>query len=132
MGVNIRKKGAAAELEFCHRFQPFFHNTLERNLLQTREGGSDVSGSHPFVIEIKRVEDTGNGNKNSWWKQVLAAVNDPDAEIPCVAFRPSRQPWKFLIPASLIGIESKEFMEVSEDVWLQLVFKKFSEEPAPF
>ena len=127
MGLNIRKKGAAAELEFCHRFQPFFHFPLERNLLQTREGGSDVTGCEPFCIEIKRVEDTGNGNKNSWWRQVQACVNDE--QIAIVAFRPSRSAWRFLIPSKLLGIECDIYMEVTEEIWLKLVFK---EGEAPF
>ena len=126
---NIRKKGAAAELEFCHRFQPFFHVPLKRNLLLTREGGSDVDGCIPFVIEIKRVEDTCNGNKNSWWKQVRAAVRNPEEDIPIVAFRPSRQPWKFLVPTALMDIDCEGYAEVTEDTFLKLVFKHLE---APF
>lgn len=120
--VNIRAKGSKAELEFCTRFQPFFSQKLERNLLQTREGGSDVMGSHPFVIEIKRVEDTCNGNKAKWWSQVCKAVKQPDIEIPCVAYRASRSPWSFLVSSDLMGIEGG-YIEISETLWLKLVLK---------
>lgn len=118
--VNIRAKGAKAELEFCDRFSPFFPCRLERNLLQTREGGSDIMGSHPFVIEVKRVEDTGMGNKNSWWRQVEAAVLHPEIEIPCVAYRPSRNPWSFLVPWEHGG-----FCQITEEQWLRLVLSTF-------
>lgn len=128
MGINIRKKGADGELEFCNKYQPFFPNTLKRNLNQTREGGADVEGCHPFVIEIKRVQDTGMGNKNSWWRQVKAAVTDPEVEIPIVAYRPNRSAWRMLIPASLVLEGCDEWMEVSEDVFLQLVIKTLESE----
>lgn len=126
---NIRKKGAAAELEFCHRFSPFFDHPLKRNLNQTREGGSDVEGSFPFCIEIKRVEDTSQGNKNSWWRQVTACVRE--GEIATVAFRPGRSPWRFLMPTSLLGIDCDGYLEVSEETWLKYVIK-IKEEFPPF
>ena len=126
---NIRKKGAAAELEWLHRFQPFFIPELKRNLEQTRSGGHDITGCEPWVVEVKRVEDTCQGNKNSWWRQARASVKDYNTEIPVVSFRPSRKPWRFLVPVSLFGIESEEYAEISEDVWLKLVFKF---QPAPF
>lgn len=120
--INIRDKGAKAELEFCSRFQPFFPNKLERNLLQTREGGSDVTGCHPFVIEIKRVEDLCDSNKARWWAQVTRAAEGTGG-IPCVAYRPNRSPWQFILPATLIGLD-EGFVEVSETVWLRFVVKQ--------
>lgn len=120
MGINIRNKGAKGELEFCARFNMFFPKPLERNLLQTREGGSDVTGCDPFVIEVKRVEDTCNGNKNSWWRQVTNATVPP--YISTVAFRPNRSAWRFLIPAQLI-VDHPGYMEITEEVWLQLVLQ---------
>ena len=122
--VNIRQKGAKAELEFCKRFDPFFPNTLERNLLQTREGGSDVTGCYPFVIEVKRVEKCDLGNKNSWWRQVCAATINPGISV--VAFRPSRSAWRFLIPANLLDIDDPGWMEISEETWLKLVLRELN------
>ena len=126
--MNIRKKGAAGELEFCHRFNPFFPNTeLKRNLNQTREGGADVEGCSPFVIEIKRCEKLEH---KKWWRQVKAAVTHPE-DIPTVAFRQNKKPWRFLIPSSLTGIDDDGFMEVDEDIWLKLVMHVFQDIP-PF
>ena len=120
MGINPRTKGSKGELEFINRFQPFFSDTLKRNLLQTREGGSDVTGCHPWVIEVKRCEKV---EPNKWWKQVKAAVIDLDTEMPVVAYRQNFGGWKFLIPSSMVGIEDDKYIECSEDVWLKLVLK---------
>lgn len=120
MSINIRQKGAKAELEFCARFNMFFPCKLERNLLQTREGGSDVTGCDPFVIEIKRVENVSLGNRNSWWRQVQAATIPP--LISTVAFRPSRQGWRFLVPCELF-VDHPSYAEISEEAWLKLVLQ---------
>lgn len=125
MGINIRKKGADGELELCKRLQPFFPNTLQRNLEQVRSGGADVDGAHPFVIEVKRVQDTGNGNKNSWWKQVKAAITDLDQEIPIVAFRPNKAKWRYLVPFSLILSGRDGWAEIDEDQFLMFVIYIF-------
>ena len=125
MGLNIRKKGADAEIEVCKRLQPFFPNTLQRNLEQVRSGGSDVDGSWPFVIEVKRVEDCCMGNKNSWWKQVNAAVVDPAQEIPVVVFRPSRSSWRYLLAASFVTDGDLGWVECSEETFLKLVMETY-------
>jgi hypothetical protein len=131
MGVNIRNKGKSGEYEFIEKFGAFFtaftDKPCERNLEQTRYGGSDITNVSPFCIEIKRVEDTGNGNKNSWWKQVSKAASSEEIEV--VAFRPSRQPWKFLVPVRLIGVQLDNFMEIDEDTFVQLVMKTFQDTP---
>lgn len=125
---NIRNKGKSGEYEFIEKFGGLFRSftdkPCERNLEQTRYGGSDITNTHPFCVEVKRVEDTSRGNKNSWWKQVRAAA-EPD-EIEVVAFRPSRTPWRFLIPASLLGFESEDYMEISEDTFGTLVVQAFT------
>ena len=53
MAINIINKGKEGEREFVNKYQAFFPDTLKRNLLQTREGGADISGCTPFQIEIK-------------------------------------------------------------------------------
>ena len=123
--VNIRDKGKRGEYQFIERFQPFFHTKLERNLEQVRAGGSDIIGTHPFVIEVKNVEDHCDSNKRSWWAQVSAAVLHPDIEIPVVAYRKSRSSWRFLIASELIGIEN-EYLEVTEEVFLKLVMRTWT------
>jgi len=120
MGINSMQKGKKAESEFINRFQPFFPDTIKRNLLQTREGGSDVTGAHPWVIEIKRCEKVEH---NKWWKQVNAAVIDLDNEIPVVAYRQNFGGWNFQIPSMMLGISDEGYILVSEDIWLKMLFK---------
>lgn len=121
MGINPKVKGAKGELEFIARYQPFFQEPLKRNLLQTREGGSDVTGSHPWVIEIKRCQQIEH---NKWWRQVTAAVVDPDVEIPVVAYRQNNCKWQFQLPASFIETQIDGFVIANEDIWLALVLSK--------
>lgn len=125
MGINILKKGKDGELELCKRLDPFFPNTLKRNLNQTREGGADVDGCHPFVIEVKRVQDTCIGNKNKWWKQVCRATVHED-EISVVAYRPNKAPWRYLLSASLVNPILQGWIEMGEDQFLQLVIDTFA------
>ena len=119
--MNIRNKGKAGESEFINRYGPFFPNPIKRNLLQTREGGADISGCEPFQIEIKRCERV---EKNKWWAQVKAACK-PD-EIPVVAYRQNRGQWKFLLPVNLCNIDSEDYMEIAEGPWLKFVMEMFS------
>ncbi len=120
MGINPKAKGAKGELEFINRYQPFFSEPLKRNLLQTREGGSDITGCHPWVIEVKRCQQLEH---NKWWRQVSAAITDPDIEIPTVAYRQNHGQWNFQLPAMLLGIESSHFILANEDIWLAIVLK---------
>jgi hypothetical protein len=126
MGLNIRTKGKNGEYEFIDKFGPLWtaHTAkpIERNLDQTRYGGSDMTNVEPFCIEIKRVEDCSNGNKNSWWKQVVKATKE--GEYPIVAFRPSRSKWRFLISTAMFGILDGRYAEIEEDTFVALVLKE--------
>ena len=102
MPINARTKGASGERQFCKWLKDNLKLTElpTRNLEQVRSGGADVLGVAPFVFEVKRVERL---NKGKWWRQVKAASRH--GEIPVVAYRQNRRPWKFLLPSSLIGLE---------------------------
>lgn len=119
--INVRNKGRSGESEFVNRFQPFFPETLKRNLLQTREGGADISGCSPFQIEVKRCEKL---EKDKWWKQVNRALTD-ESEIPVVAYRQNKRPWRFLMSVRLVGVDSDGWLEMSEDDWVRLVINQF-------
>lgn len=114
--VNARNKGKVGESEFINRFNMFFPNELKRNLLQTREGGADISGCHPFQIEIKRCEKI---EKKKWWGQIRKACKDE--EIPVVGYRQNRGSWKFLLPVNLFLDGHDGFMEVEEEIWLKFI-----------
>ena len=118
--VHARNKGKAAETEFINKFQSLFPETIQRNLEQVRSGGSDVTNCDPFVIEIKRVEKL---DFNSWWRQVVAATKSPLVSV--VAYRQSRQPWKFLLPATLIVSKSDNFIIVDEETFIKFVSEQY-------
>jgi len=120
MGINPKVKGAKGELEFCDRYSIFFGEKLKRNLLQTREGGADITGAHPWVIEVKRCQ---NVEHNKWWRQVTAAVTRGD-EIPVVGYRVNNGKWTFQVPSLLMGIECGSYVICSEDIWLKLVMRE--------
>jgi hypothetical protein len=120
MGINPRTKGKEGEREFVNRFQPFFPNELKRNLLQTREGGADISGCAPFQVEVKRCQKVEH---NKWWKQVNAAC-DPE-DIPVVAYRQNHSSWRFLLPSSYLVADHTGYVEASEEIFLALVLRTF-------
>jgi len=100
--VNARSKGARGEREFCNWLKDALDLSFlpTRNLEQVRSGGADVLDIPPFIFEVKRVEKP---NKRKWWLQVKAACQSGD--VPVVAYRKNRQPWRFLISAAVIGLE---------------------------
>ena len=136
--VHARNKGKAAETEFINKFQSLFPETIRRNLEQVRSGGSDVEGCDPFVIELKRVEKL---DLNSWWRQVQLAArqksalyvqqcghtlnSDGSGFIPLVGYRQSRQPWRFLLPATLIVAKSETFIIVDEETFIKFVSEHY-------
>lgn len=121
MALNARNKGKAGELEFIKKFEIFFDHPLKRHLDQWREGGSDIEGCEPWVIEVKRCEKLEH---NKWWAQVNKAVS-AEEEIPVVAYRRNMiKYWTFQVPVTLMGIEHPGFALVHEDIWLQLVLRK--------
>jgi len=109
--INIRKKGQQGEREFCK----WLLKTLDlkelpsRNLDQVRSGGADILAVSPFVFEIKRCETL---NLKAWWKQVSTAAYYP-GDVPVVAYRKNRQPWRFLISSVHIGVP-KGFVQLEE------------------
>lgn len=115
-GINGRAKGAAGEREFCRWLQKVLDldETPTRNLEQTREGGADILGVEPFVFEIKRCEGL---KKQDWWLQVKAASTGED-DVPVVAYRQNRQPWRFLISANYLGLEAG-FLELEERYFIK-------------
>lgn len=101
--VNARAKGAAGEREFIKWLLHHFHifDIPERNLEQVRRGGGDIVNVDPFVFEVKRQQVL---SLRKWWVQVSEVSNN--GKVPIVAYRQNRKPWKFLISATNIGLET--------------------------
>jgi len=129
--INSRRKGATGEREFCDWLFKNFTEVIEkpkRNLLQVREGGADII-CPPFMFEIKRTEKV---NLTAFWFQVKKATikyiesgaDGCEFLIPVVAFRQNNKPWKFLIGAEYIGVETG-FLEITERVFIKFAKQQF-------
>lgn len=92
---SSKQKGSAGEREVIHLLTKWAADVgvdldLERNLEQTRYGGSDVNGVPGLEIEVKRAEANGI---NQWWDQVCRAAKKSNKR-PFLIHRKNRQPWR--------------------------------------
>jgi len=100
-----RTKGAAAERELAKALSEFLNIPVQRNLLQVRDAGHDLTGL-PVALEVKRQERLVIG---SWWAQACAQA-DSCGKTPALAYRQSRKPWRFILPMSMLdtSLESND------------------------
>ena len=133
--VHARNKGKDGELEWIKTFGILFKGReLKRNLDQTREGGADILGCEPFIVEVKRCEKL---ELDKWWRQVKAAeetlksahLAGPDSDQPfkrisVVSYRQNRGQWTFLLPASLMGIDTDSYVIAKLELFIKLVEMK--------
>jgi len=96
MGASQRRKGATAERELAHLLSDALGLDCARNLEQTRSGGFDLLGVDPWALEVKRHETL---QLNAWWRQ---ACLQAERMIPALAYRKSRQPWRFRVPLPVL------------------------------
>jgi hypothetical protein len=118
MGSFAKNKGANGEREAAKWLAKWLQlkEVPDRNLEQVRSGGHDLLVP-PFVIEVKRCETI---SKAAWWKQVVAATKEGQCSV--VMYRRNRQPWRFLVPATLIGVDSG-FIELEAEIFLRFATK---------
>lgn len=92
-GKRSRDKGSRGELEAFAALGEMLGVMLERNLQQSRQGGSDCVKLKGFSVEVKRQERLA---RQTWWRQ---AVKQADIELaePMVLYRKNRKPWMALI-----------------------------------
>ena len=123
--INAKSKGASGEREFgkwlLDNFKLLSENNIipERNLLQTREGGADITNVPCFIFEVKRCETLSLQN---WWLQVNRVKSQ---KIKVVAYRQNRKPWNFLISAKHIDVD-KGYIILNELVFIKYASKLFS------
>jgi hypothetical protein len=86
--INSRTKGAAAEREVFALISDALGIKVERNLVQTRDGGyhTAVGG---WAIEVKRQEIL---HLPDWWRQCCEQAKNAHFK-PMLIYRKSRQPW---------------------------------------
>jgi len=122
--INSRSKGSAGEREACRWLQEKLELDFlpTRTLDQTREGGADITCIKPFFFEVKRCQALA---LRDWWVQVTAACDRSGVRV--VMFRQDKQPWRFLISATYIGL-NKGFIQLEQKVaieWMKKLCKKF-------
>ena len=120
--INSRTKGAAAEREIFNILSECLGVKIERNLVQTREGGSDtVVGD--WAIEVKRQETLSVA---VWWVQAVEQAKRVNKK-PMLIYRKSRMPWKVIVSArDFIGLYRgtvmfDELVEVSLSLGIRLL-----------
>lgn len=127
-GSMAKRKGKSGEDELCKFLDTHLKLNERREYnAPTRREHFQASGSdtdvivEDFIIEVKRRE--GIDLQSWWWQVCVAAKNHPNKDlIPVVAFRQNRQPWEFLLPAKLLGLE-KGFVRLTERTFIEFAKK---------
>lgn len=108
MRINSRSKGQRGERQVrdllqevvdraaadCgHRFPP----EVKRNLMQSREGGCDLTGVPGVAVEVKFQEAE---HLKQWWAQTLDQAARIDA-VPVLIWRRARSQWQAMMISHL-------------------------------
>lgn len=102
-GKFSRDKGQRGEREVIQLLQPVVNRVfaevgreppkLERNLMQSREGGHDLVGLEWLALEVKRHETLSVG---SWWEQTKKQAGT--SKVPVLFYRQNGQrSWKVMM-----------------------------------
>ena len=91
--INSRTKGARGEREVLKLLGEELGIDLQRNLVQTREGGADCLCVRGFAIEIKRQERL---SRPTWWRQACEQAARVGAE-PMLLYRQNQGRWHAFI-----------------------------------
>ena len=111
-GAGSRAKGSRGELEFAAALADQVGVKLARRLTQVRGGGHDLElpedATGPvaeslaaLAIEIKRHSSVTPGSLATWWSQACRQAEDVGL-LPCLAYRPDRQPWRVRLPLACV------------------------------
>ena len=137
MTINIRVKGASAERDIANKLNEIISKVLkefgvtdtikdnhtwfcQRNQNQSAVGGSDLTNTYGYCIEVKRQETL---NINSWWKQVTLAATK-NGEIPVLIYRQTRKQWKCVIQG-YIALPNGQFGACKAEVDFDTFLKAF-------
>lgn len=100
MGARERRKGATAERALANLLSDELGIPVRRMLGQERDGGADIHIGE-LRIQVKRAERV---EMAAWWAQTLRDA--PRPLVPVLAYRASRQPWRFRMAlADVLGEE---------------------------
>ena len=98
--INIRQKGQRGEREVVKLLQAVVDRVsqlrgaiaphIQRNQLQSDDGGEDLAGLPGFAVEVKFQE---NESVPAWWRQACDQAAQRQA-VPILFYRGSGQKWK--------------------------------------
>jgi len=94
-----RNKGRRAEQFIINRLKEHGFTAAKRNLMQTGNGGYDITGLEPLAIEVK---DHKKPNLSQWWQQTTE--NAAGDLIPILVYHiPNTSRWAVQLPMSMIN-----------------------------
>lgn len=103
--INARSKGQRGEREIIDLLQPHINEVsaynqlpppfLQRNQMQTHQGGYDIVGLPGFAFEVKRVESDQPGQIQSWWVQCVSQAKA--GEEPVLFYRRNAGKWTVML-----------------------------------
>ena len=97
MAKKSLTKGRQGEYEAISLLEKYYPEKLKRNLLQTRDAGSDIIiKSARLSVEVKRYKK-GNVYRSEWWSQAVKAVEGQEL-IPLLLYRFDRSDWFCVLP----------------------------------
>lgn len=110
-GAGRRAKGQRGERELAKLLSEHLGAGVLRNLSQTRDGGHDLLGIAGWSIECKRQESLSLA---AWWQQAVEQAEKVGLR-PCLAYRQSRRPWRFIVRLADLGagIDQEHVAEVN-------------------
>lgn len=116
MGAAERTKGAAAERALAKLLSDELGVPVKRMLGQERDGGADICLG-ALRIQVKRCERL---ELAAWWRQTIADAGDG---MPVLAYRASRQPWRFRM--LLADVAGEIPCEGHDNEWAELPMQSF-------
>ena len=97
MAKKSLTKGRQGEYEAISLLEKYYPEKLKRNLLQTRDAGSDIIiKSARLSVEVKRYK-LGKLFRSEWYTQAVKAVEGQEL-IPLLLNRFDRSDWNCVLP----------------------------------
>lgn len=122
MTAMQHRKGADGERELAGLLRERLGAEVVRNLVQAREGGSDLLGIDGWSIEVKRA---ARPRLSEWWGQCCRQAQ-ATSERPALCYRLDRQAWRVVLALRHVatGFENAPLtlrLETDLDVFAALV-----------
>jgi len=99
MGAMQHNKGRRAEQTVVNMLKAEGFAAAKRNLMQTGNGGYDITGLEPLAIEVK---DHKKLNLSQWWQQTT--TNATGDLLPVLIYHiPNTSHWMVQMPMSMVN-----------------------------